>query len=262
MSSTSKYKSIVPAVDQAIQVLHCLADPAIQQLTLTEICTRLGLHKSKAYTILNTLASYDFVEKNEQTKTYRLGLGLISLSHNVLNSIDIRDIVIPPLKELAEQTELTAHFGQIIGSKVYIIAKEESNKRFGYALRIGLRHNLTHGAHGKAIVAFMNEEEREKILQQENLEFFGIDQPVDLEYLREEFLETRKTGYAVDPRETNPDILCISSPVFEGSGIIKGCIILIGVFSRSRLKVFGPMVAQTALGISKNLGFHGTYLDI
>ncbi|MFW2368030.1 MAG: IclR family transcriptional regulator, partial [Desulforhopalus sp.] len=122
VTKKSTYKSTVPAVDQAMRLLNCLAESPNPQLTLTEICGRLEISNSKAYTILNTLIGYDFIEKNPQTKTYRLGLGIVSLARNILNNIDVRDLVAQPLKKLAEETEMTAHFGLITGSRVYIIA--------------------------------------------------------------------------------------------------------------------------------------------
>lgn len=259
MAPKSKYSSTVPAVDQAMRLLHCLAESAIPQLTLTELCNMLDINKSKAYTILNTLMNHDFVEKNQQAKTYRLGLGIVSLSRNILNNLDIRDFVVAPLKDLADQTGLTAHFGQVVGERVYIIAKEESDKSYGYSIRIGIHHHLSHGAHGKAIAAYMDDEAREKLLQQEGLEFYGPDQPVDFEYLREEFEEIRQTGYAVDPRETNPNIIGISSPVFEIAGKIRGGVILVGASSRARVKEYGPLVVRTALQISRALGFRGVF---
>jgi DNA-binding IclR family transcriptional regulator len=258
MSKNSKYSPTVPAVDQAIRLLNCLADSPTPQLTLTEICTKLDISKSKAYTILNTLQRYDFIEKNQQTKTYRLGLGIVSLSRNILNTRDIRDLVDPALKTLVNKTEMTAHYGQITGSRLYILAKAENDSLYGYSIRIGTHHHLTHGAHGKAIVAFLSEEERERVLNEEELAFYGDDEPVDLEQLKEELIEIRQTGFAIDPRETNPDIVVLSSPVLAGNNVIEGCIILIGSFSRSRIKEFGPLVAQTALKISKTLGYQHT----
>lgn len=255
----SKYKSTVPAVDQAMQLLNCLAESTNPQLTLTEICGRLDISNSKAYTILNTLMNYDFIEKNAQTKTYRLGMGIVYLARNVLNNMDVRDVVAQPLKKLAEETELTAHFGLVTGQRVYIVAKEEGNQSFGYSIRIGIHHHLTHGSHGKAIVAFMAEEDQKHIMEHEELSFYGDGVSFDKSRLFEEFDEIRSTGYAVDARETNPNIIGISSPVFNGDGTILGCVILIGVFSRAKLKKIGSQVAITALGISRILGFRGEF---
>ncbi len=259
MRKKTGYKSTVPAVDHAMRLLNCFAESSQPQLTLTEICERMDIHKSKAYTILNTLVGYDFIEKNQQTKTYRLGLGIVYLARNILNNLDVRDLVVPPLKRLVAETELTAHFGLVTGSRVYIIANEESDQSYGYNIRVGVHHHITHGAHGKAIVALMTESERQQILEQDELCFYGDGVPFDMKKLLDEFEEIRQTGYAVDARETNPNIIGISSPVFDGNGAIMGCVILVGIFSKAKQKKNGPLVAKTAIEISRILGFRGGF---
>ncbi len=205
--------------------------------------------------MLNTLIGYDFVEKDPRTKAYRLGLGIVHLARNILNNLDIRDIVKAPLRQLALETQLTAHYGQIAGSNFYIVAKEEGNADIGYTMRIGISHDITHGAHGKAIAAFMSEQERQEILRREYLCFYGDGQPVDMNVLLAELEEVRINGYASDVRVTNPNIIAISSPVFDGTGAIVGGIILIGAFSRTKLKSYGAKVASAAIEISHILGY-------
>lgn len=246
----NKYKSTVPAVDQCMQILKCLAESPRRQLTLSEICAKVNIHKSKGYTILNTLMGYDFIEKDPQTKVYKLGLGIIFMARNILNDLDLKDILNPHLKNLAQTTDATAHYGVISGERFYIVAKEESNQTFGYTMRLGVQHHLTHGSHGKAIVAAMPPSRQEEILAMENLSFYGDGKPVDLEYLKDELESCQELGYSVDLGETNPNITCISSAVTDTGGDVAGAIVLIGVFQRSRVKTFGPMVAEAARIIS------------
>jgi len=251
----SRYKSFVPAVDHALKLLNCLGESSHQQLTLTEICDRLEIPKSKGYTILNTLIAHNFIEKNQQAKTYKLGLGIVFLARNIINNLDIREIAQPYLKGLVEETEVTAHLGQISGSSFYIIAREENRKHFGYSMRVGDHQHITHGCHGKAIIAFLPENEREEILAQDKLYFYGDQATTNLDQLRKELKKCRQTGYAVDPGETNPNINAISSPLFSGDGKVIGAVIIIGAFNHSKIKTFGPKVVKTAKEISHKLGY-------
>ena len=257
MKKKSAYNPKVPAVEQALQLLNCLAASSSSQLTLTQICEKLEIHKSRGFTILNTLSEHDFIKKDPQTKTYSLGLGIVYLARNILNNLDIRDIARPHLKILATETDLTAHFGLITDSRFYIIAREESNKLIGYTMRVGNSLPLTHGAHGKAIVAFTSRAEKQAILDQADLSFYGDGQPVDRARLEEELQVCRQTGYAVDRGETNPNITAISSTVFDSSTKPVGAVVLIGAFEPSKIDEFGPKVAATAGEISRKLGYTG-----
>jgi len=253
LKKPSRFKSTVPAVDQAMKILQCLAGASRSQLTLTEICERVGLHKSKGYTILNTLIDYDFIEKDARVKTYRLSLGIVQLARNVIDDLNIQDLLKPYLTNLAQTADATAHYGMISGDRFIIIAKEESRQRFGYTMRIGAQHHLTHGAHGKAIVASLPPDQRESILGSKDLCFYGDGRAVDLDYLNRELASYHKLGYAVDPGETNPNIICLSSAVTNADSVVVGAVLLIGVFQRSQIKTLGPLVAKTARSISAKM---------
>jgi len=129
--SRSAYKPLVPAVEQSSRVLICLGRSPKFKMTLTEICNEVGIHKSKGYSILNTLKQFGLVEKDPQTKTYSLGVGLVFLARNVLDNLDLRDIIEPYLGSLANETSSTALFGLISAEQVFIIAKHEADNNVG-----------------------------------------------------------------------------------------------------------------------------------
>jgi DNA-binding IclR family transcriptional regulator len=51
----SEYTGHVPAVDQASRILLSLTKSPSAKVNLTDICKSVGIHKSKGYSILNTL---------------------------------------------------------------------------------------------------------------------------------------------------------------------------------------------------------------
>ncbi len=249
----SGYTPIVPAVDQAGRLLMCLGEKAGLSLTLTEICARLGIHKSRGYTLLNTLQQFDLIERDDQTKTYRLGSGILHLARNILTGLDPGQIATPFLSHLAQETGSAAYFGLIQGDRVQIVVGRDSY-RYGYTLSLGNSYHVTHSAHGKAIAAFMPLEKRERLLSGDDLCFYGDGEPVNMARLREELDKCRKAGYAYDPGEINPGIMAISAPVFGSNGDIIGCIILLGAFPKTRIRSYGSKVAAAAAGMSGKLG--------
>jgi len=250
----STYKPLVPAVEQASRVLICLGRNPEFKMTLTEICNHVGIHKSKGYSILNTLKSFGLVEKDPRTKTYSLGVGLVFLARNVLDNLDLRDIVKPFLGSLANETYSTALFGLISAEQVFIIAKHEADHNVGVTIRLGHRFHVTSGAHGKAIVAFMPGEKREEILKGDKLYFYGDAAAMDAKRLRKELLECRRSGFAQDKGGLQPGINAVSAPVFGPAGRIIGCVILIGTFPDALMQKHGQKVAGVARRISSNLG--------
>lgn len=251
----SVYKPLVPAVEQASRVLLCLGEGDRFKMRLTDICKQVGIHKSKGHTILNTLMKFGLVEKDPQAKTYSLGPALIFLSRYVLENRDYTDIVSPFLEDLAKDTNGAALFGLINGEYVFVIAKREGNQNIGFTTRLGHRFHITLGAHGKAIVAFLPEAEREKILGKKRVYFHGLDiSRLNMKRLRDELTKCRQLGYAQDVGEITPGVNFVSAPVFGLQEKIVGCIILIGTFAESLIEKYGPKTASIARQISYKLG--------
>ena len=254
LATQSSIKTAVPAVEQASRVLFCLGTSPLSKLRLTDICDQVGISKSKGHSILNTLKQFELVDQDSQAKTYSLGPALIFLSQRVLANLNYPDVVAPFLENLVSETNGTAAFGLVSGSHVFIIAKHEGNQQIAIRLPLGHRFHITLGAHGKAIAAFMDEDEREKLFEKKNLHFYGEASPRNLKRLRAEMAQCRAQGFAQDAGEITPGVNVVSAPVFGVGDRIVGCVILIGTFPASQVREYGPKAANAAKQISRKLG--------
>ncbi len=250
----SEYTGLVPAVDQASRILLCLAKSSIMKMNLTDICKTVGIHKSKGYSILNTLQRYGFVRKDPAEKTYSLGLGLISLSRKVLDNLNYSQAAAPFLRTLAAKTHSTALFGLLEEDNAFVVAKQESGQKIGITTRVGHRFGVTDGASGKAIFAFLSEEERKRILAAEKPLFHGDESRFDAKRLEKEIEQCRKTGYAVDLGEVFSGINIIAAPAFDSHDSLLGSMFVMGTFPESLVAEYGHVVADTAKQFSAYLG--------
>jgi IclR family transcriptional regulator, acetate operon repressor len=250
----AEYTSLVPAVDQASRILVCLAKTPSFKMNLTDICKTVGIHKSKGYAILNTLLNFRFVERDDEGKTYTLGPGLISLSRRVLDNLEYRDKAGPFLERLARLTGSTATFGIVNARNFIVIAKREGGREVFLTIRVGYRLSITHGAVGKAIVAFLSENERDEILRQEKLLFHGDSLRLDRTRLETEFEQCRKVGYSLDLGEMFAGLNAIAAPVFDHEGKPTGALLVTGAFAKSLAHEYGVKVAECAREFSTTLG--------
>jgi DNA-binding IclR family transcriptional regulator len=250
----SEYTDLVPAVDQALRILICLAKSPSSKMNLTDICKTVGIHKSKGYSILNTLQKFSIVHKDPEGKTYSLGLGLIALSRKVLDNLNYGAIADPVLKALAKKTSSTALFGAIDDGNVFVVARQEAAQNISVTIRSGYRFSITHGAHGKAIVSFLPDNERDKILKQKKLFFYGDTSKFDRSRLKIDLQQCRETGFAYDIGELNAGINVIASPVFDAHDTLLGSIFIMGTFPESLTHTYGPIVVDSARAFSSTLG--------
>ncbi|MBU1741078.1 MAG: IclR family transcriptional regulator, partial [Proteobacteria bacterium] len=237
----STEKPLVPAVEQAAMVLICLANNSRPQMTLTRICREVGIHKSKGYNILKTLRRFGLVERDESSKTYSLGYGLLHLARRVLDHLDYRAVASPFLEDLATRTRSTALLGILSAAQVFVVAKHEGDQGIGLTIRVGHRFHFTAGAHGKALVAFLPPEEQRAVLARDKLFFYGPKtMPAQkMPALKKELAECRDRGFATDAGGLQPGVNAVSAPVFGPGNVVIGCLILIGTFPKNLMDRYG-----------------------
>jgi DNA-binding IclR family transcriptional regulator len=245
---------LVPAVEQASRILFCLANTISPHMSLIEICAQVGIHKSKAFSILETLQRFGLVQKNPNGKGYSLGPGLVSLSRKVLDDLNPSRLAQPILEELARKTSSTAVLGLIVDKNVFVAAKHEGEGNIGVTTRIGHRLPLTYGAHGKAISAFLPKKERDDLLQGHDLYFHGDPAKLDRIRLRKELAQGRRQGFAEDLGEVNPGLHVIAAPVVGPNRTPVGYIEIFVLFSAKAAHRFGPLVAEAGKMLSRQLG--------
>ncbi len=252
--SESDDKYMVPAVEQALRVLFRMAQAESAHMNLTEICDKVGMHKSTAFCILHTLRKYGLVQTGGRGKGYTLGPGLIGLSRRFLDTLSAPKLAEPLLAELATKTEATAALGLIADKSVFVAAKNEGARVLGITMRVGHRFPLTYGCHGKAIAAFLSEKELAELLEDEKLYFHGNPSQFDRDKLDEEIVRCRRDWFAEDLEETTPGLNAVAAPVLGPNERPIGYVAVIGLLSPDAARNSGPLVAEAGQTLSRRLG--------
>ncbi len=243
-----------PAVEQASRVLFCLARAQSPYMSLIEICTDVGIHKSKAFSILETLRRFGLVRRNSERKGYALGPGLISLSRKVLDDMSPQRLAEPILANLAKETGSTAVFGLIADRDVFVAAKHEGEGAIGITMRVGHRLPVTYGAHGKAIAAFLPGEARARLLKEKDLYFHGRPADLDRTRLEKELAQCRAEGFAEDLGEMNRGLNVVAAPVLGAGRSPIGYIEILVLFSSEGAHQLGPLVSRAGNELSREMG--------
>jgi len=244
----------VPAVEQAIRVMLCLADSGSNPKSLTDICLEVGIHRSKAFSILSTLNEYGLVKKNPNRRGYVLGPGLLTLTGKMFETFSLSRLVEPGLDELAKKAGATVALGVISDDKTYVVAQYEGAPGIGISAPIGHVNPITYGAHGKAIAAFLPEEELENLLKSKELFFHGSPEKFDRPRLMREIAQARHDGFALELGDMLPGVNAIAAPVLDQNGRPIGFITIVGFFSNEQALRLGPLAAEAVKIISKEAG--------
>ena len=246
------YEYIVPAVDRAARILMLLKAQG-RDMTIAEMTEATGWHKSSVHKLLVTLSHHGLLDRDEETKRYSLGIGLIGYGQFVLNNLDSANAAKSLLKQLADFSGETANYCLVQGSKVVVVDSVESRIDLRVVPPIGTINSLTVKSNGKAVLAFLSESQVKKIIQEEGLQEFTKESITEAGAFYRELAVVRKRGYATDFEEFREGISAVSAPVFNSAGKVIGTLSLIAPASRmsaGKASSYGKKCVEAAAHLS------------
>jgi DNA-binding IclR family transcriptional regulator len=246
---------MLQTVSRAMQSLLALAEHR-EGLSLTELARAINSSKATAHRIVKTLKEFDFVGTTASTGKLRLGPGLLILSHRVPPDADIRELAHPRLDWLRDKTEQTACLHLPLGRERVCVAQAESHAELKWVAAIGQRFPLTAGAPGKVLVAFLPDEERERVLRTVPLTRFTPDSITDRRQFERALDQVRRDGYAIAVNENVAGSAACSAPVWDSTGRVAAAITVVGSanrLSRGHLRSLSKVVRRAANALSQDL---------
>ena len=125
----------VQSVARAAEILNCFLQTP--ELGISEIAAEMGLNKSTVFGLVNTLATYGYLEQVASTKKYRLGITLFEMGNLVLSRIDIRNEAKSLCASLAEKYPATVHIATHSEGEVIYIDKLDAGTSLISASNVG-----------------------------------------------------------------------------------------------------------------------------
>ena len=140
---------LIRSVEKALKILE-LFDESRPQLTLAGIVELTGMNRVTAYRFCRTLEYLGYLE-SVGDRSYRPGVKLLYLGHAALSSRDLREISIPALQRLQEETGQTANIAVRDGTEIVYLARIRSNAILSIRLFEGSRLPAFCASMGKVI---------------------------------------------------------------------------------------------------------------
>ena len=126
-------KATVQSIDRALSIVEALAGEK-EGLGVTEISTRVGLHKSTVHRLLSALGERGYVEQRSGG-AYRLGMKIVELSSLYLNQVELKTEAQPYLRRLLQLTKQPVHLAMLEGLDRPPVARTLHGVGQGAALR-------------------------------------------------------------------------------------------------------------------------------
>ena len=240
---------------KALRVLETVAASS-QLVSVSEISDSMSVDKATVYRMLITLTKAGYIVRDENSRKYKLGYKIVSLSRNLLAENEISRLVQQTLEQISIETQATLHYSLLDGDETVLVQRVKGSQLVTVDFQIGDRSSLHCTAIGKVLLAFQDHRFIQKIIDA-GLPKLACNTITHPDEFRKELQRIRSEGYAIDNRELSDNMRCIAVPIFEGGGRIKSGISISGPDSRftleklSELKV--PMM-QASRRLSEQLG--------
>jgi IclR family transcriptional regulator, acetate operon repressor len=256
--SEARYR--VQSVERAFVLLEALAEAGSDGMTLSELGRTLGVSKSTAYAILQTLLTGGFVADSGSgmTRRYRLGMALARLGDVVVSQIALRDVAMPVLRDLTALTGLTSRVAVLDEPYAVVIGRVDAPRTtVRFTANLGKREHLHCSAVGKAMLSSLPVQTVHEIFAAVGLPGKTAKTITEEVALLGELDEVGRLGYAIDDEEDADGVYCVGSAVHDHAGRCVGAISVTGLkldLPAWRVEQLGRTVQEHAGRISVLLG--------
>jgi IclR family acetate operon transcriptional repressor len=249
----------ITALQRGLRLLQIFSESPYG-LTAKQVAGRSRLPVSTVHRFLVNLEGTGFLNCGADG-VYHLGIACFAIGQAALSQLDIRQVSLPYLQELNRQTRETIHLTVRHGLSAVYVEKLDSPEQLRIYSRIGAAVPLYCTAVGKVMLAYMPDDERERVLPQLSLKRLTPNTAGSLQELKAELYRVRKNGYACDLEEHELHIRCVAAPIRDHAGSVNASLSITAPMVRmavTRLRQLAPLIQTAGLQISRELGYQTT----
>lgn len=239
---------------KALQILELLSNGQ-KDYGISEIADSLDLYKSNVHQILNTFEQFNYVRKDPSNHRYSLSVHFLEIAHRISSRITNQEFIRDRLQALTDELGEITYYGVPDGSKVMYFSGAFPMSSVSNQSVLGMTAPLVCTGIGKAILAYMPEEQIDELLSKP-LEKFTDNTITDPDKLREELKKIRNNGYSVDNMEHEYGVKCVAVPVLNHLGQVQGAVSITGPslrFPASSYKKYASKLQNVAVQIGQSI---------
>jgi DNA-binding IclR family transcriptional regulator len=221
-------------VGKALDVLDQVAAFG-RPVRFSELLDRSAFPKATLYRLVQTLTSQGMLAYDPDRQTYAPGVRLVRLAHAAWRQSSLAPVARPHIDALSRAVGETVHLAQLDHGQVLYVDKRNAKdpvEMYSQAGKVGPAYCT---GVGKAMLAFLDDEELAGILPQQSFHRFTPHTIASADALRAELAEIRARGYGFDREEHEPGIICIAMPILTPTGRLLGALSVTTTTARKSL---------------------------
>jgi len=231
------------SLQKALRILVYMGEQA-PEAGVTELASDLGLTKATVHRLLNAMERFDLIERNAESERYRLGLKLHQLGSRAVESRTLRTEARRLLIEMSRRSRETVSLATPAPGGVVCLDRLDSpHTIITVCTPIGSMFPAHCTAAGKAILAYMADDEIQELVRRFGLRQYTPFTITQMASLKENLRLIRQRGYAVDHQELERGLSGVAAPVLSAHERVIAAVGIAGPTLRFRGKELAQKVA-------------------
>jgi IclR family acetate operon transcriptional repressor len=246
----------IQSLDRGLQILETVGQSGAA-ISLGHLATMLGIDRSSAFRLANTLKRRGFLTNPSAGKDYILGPSVWRLSRQYDWSKMLATVAHDRLKFLAATTNETAHLAVREGRKALFIDHAATRHVIAISGQTGELVPLYCTSHGKALLADFDGPSLNALFGGKPLKPWTPNTILSTSNLAKQCAEIKVRGYATDESEYLEGVRCIAAPIRDREGVVIASIGIsapVARFPAEREPEFAEQVTAVAAQIGELIG--------
>lgn len=244
------------ALRKAMLILDALRENEVD-LSARELATRVGLPKSTAQRLLQSLEESQMAVQDPVSRKYRLGPRTLTLGMAYRERLNLRNVALPHMRALRNATDETIGLSVAIGHERMFTEEVQSQSELRAHSELGHPYPLWTGAPGRVLLAHLPPVEVEAVLERADESAWRVVEPANKEAFLERLAAIRQRGHDRAFDETIVGVSALAVPVRDAATRLAAALSISGPSARmssAEMDRILPEAHRAADRISRALG--------
>ncbi len=224
---------------------------------VTEVSRELDIPKSSVSELMTSMANQGLVERIPPGR-YRLGWRWFSVNQVLLDSSTLLKEGRQILHEMAERHGESCHLAVFERTEAVLVEKAQASLTTQILMsKVGSKFPAHATASGKLLLANLGAVDVERFLPPDGLMAYSPKTILSVDTLKEQLVQVRANGLAVDHEEFILGLSSVAAPVFNAHGKLVAALSFSMPAHRliEQSDQFGLIIKQCAARLSTRLGY-------
>lgn len=250
MPPRQKESYSIQSVDNALDVLEALCEEG-EEVRISQLSQRLGMNKTSIFRLLATFENRGYVEKEQKSGKYKLGLSAYEMGQKFLSRMGLLRKAKPVIERLARECNEALYLAVPRENQVLLLDMVDTMQQVKIIPLVGNRYPITKSSAGRVILA--SSETYRNECTQESLSALG-----------DELALIREAGGCSDKGILGEGITSLATPLIDAQGNVPGSLCMVGpefrLTSEKVNEILLPQLIEAGVVISSKLGYVGHFM--